>query len=191
MSVFWSTFFLIFIAEIADKSRLAGILLATTYRAPWAVFWGMTLGYILLDGLAVLLGGLLSSYIPVFWVKAGAAVLFIVLGVVSLRWGGRIEEEGKNWLSKVEKWGPFIVSFLAIGISEMGDRTQIAAATLSAETQQPWPVFGGAILALGILNGLTVWLGDKLAARLSGRAIGLAAGIIFILVGLFMLLDMS
>jgi len=61
MVLFWSTFFLIFCTEIVDKSRLAGFLLSTTYQAPVSVFFGMTLGYIVIDALAVMVGHSIPS----------------------------------------------------------------------------------------------------------------------------------
>src|SRR6185503_16501691 len=117
MSLFWSTFLIIFIAEIADKSRVVGLFLATLYRNPWPIFWGMTLGYALLDGIAVLLGATLSIHVPSRWIQIGSSIIFISLGVVSFLVGENVEEKGRNWIRKIERWGPFLVSFIAISLS--------------------------------------------------------------------------
>ena len=189
MGLFWSTFFLMLAAEIADKSRIAGFLLATTYRAPWAIFWGMTLGYALLDGIAVVVGETLSSYISPYWLKLASSLIFMGLGVMSFFIGEHVEEQGRKWLDRMKNQGPFFVSFLAIGLSEIGDRTQLAAATLSAETGRPLVIFSGTLSAMALLNLITVWIGDKLAHRVPARLIHAVSGIGFFLVGLFLLIQ--
>ncbi len=185
--VFWTAFYLILFTEIGDKSRVAGLLLSTTFRAPWAVFWGMTLGYGLLEGIAVALGGIVGEVVPRQWIQIGTGVLFILLGVVTLLWAEEAEEHATRWLGKLKKWGPFLVSFAAIGLSEIGDRTQIAVLTLSAQTEQPWSVFGGAMSAMVILNAVTVWLGDRMTKRLSMRTIHRASAVLFIMLGIVLL----
>lgn len=80
MNAFWTTFSLIFITEIADKSRIVGLLLATTYRAPWSIFFGMTLGYALLEGIAVALGGMVPAFVSQAWISKAAGIIFILIG---------------------------------------------------------------------------------------------------------------
>lgn len=187
MSIFWSTFTLIFVAEIADKSRVVGLLLATTYRAPWRVFWGMTLGYALLEGIAVAVGGALPGLIPTKWLEPGAGLLFIVLGVAALALGEEAEEHGRRWLAKVERWGPFVVSFLAIAVSEVADRTQIAATALAAKTGQPIIIYAGSMSALIVLNAVTVVIGDRVSKAIGIRIVHRLAGVCFVLFGVLML----
>ncbi len=187
-SVFGSTFVLIFLAELVDKSRLAGLVLAGTFRSRASVFWGMTAGYFLLDGIAVLAGGMMGSLIPEIWINRVAGSLFIIFGVAAWIWGDKAQAEGQKWIEKYRQWGPFWVSFLTISLTELGDRTQIAAGGLAAETRAPLSVFSGALAALIILNFLTVWLGGQLASRLPTRLIHRGAGALFVLVGFWMLI---
>lgn len=187
MNPFWSAFGLILVTEIADKSRIAGLLLATTFRAPWKIFFGMTLGYALLEGIAVAVGGAAPSFISAQWLTRGAGALFIALGIAAIAFSDEVEEHAKKWIGKVESWGPFLVSFAAIAVSEIADRTQITAAALSAQSGRPWPVYAGAMASLTLLNALTVWVGDKIAARFNSRTVHRVAGICFILFGVLIL----
>jgi Ca2+/H+ antiporter, TMEM165/GDT1 family len=182
MRVFFSAFGIVFLAELADKSRIVGLMLAATYRAPWRVFWGMTLGYVLLDGAAVAAGRFSGPYVSSSWLAFGVGLLFVAFGAAALLLPEGLEEQAKRGLGRLESWGPFAVSFIAIAASELGDRTQVASAALAAETGRPWAVFGGVIGALALLNALTVWLGPRLAARLNK-----ASAVVFIAAGLAIL----
>jgi Ca2+/H+ antiporter, TMEM165/GDT1 family len=147
----------------------------------------MTLAYAVVDGLAVWAGSYLSSFIPDPVLKTVAGLLFMIFGVASFFLSDEESGRSKDWLTKIRKWGPFWVSFLAIGISEFADRTQLSAATLSAETGRPLGVFLGVMSALVVLNGITVWIGKSVAERISQKTLKLVAGISFLAAGLYLL----
>ena len=189
MNAFWTAFFLIFFAELADKSRVVGLLLSTRFSSPVAVFFGMTLGYALLDGLGVYFGGAITRVLPRVWISAGVGILFVVTGGASLLFAEKTEAKVSTWLERVNHWGPFFVSLAAISISEMGDRTQIAAGALSAETNKPWLVFSGTLAALALLNLLTVWAGKTIAQKIPAQKIQKGAGLLFLVVGLVVLFN--
>jgi putative Ca2+/H+ antiporter (TMEM165/GDT1 family) len=72
-----------FLAELGDKTMLATITLAT--REGWLGTWlGSTLGMVAADALAIAVGRLLGRRLPEHVVRYGAAVLFVVFGVVLL-----------------------------------------------------------------------------------------------------------
>ena len=178
-----STFALIFVNELADKSRVVGLLLAGTYRSPWPVFWGMTLAYAVLEGIAVLAGGWLHGSLSPRLIYLGAGLLFIGLGGAAFMMAEEAEEGAKSWLERVKEWGPFAVSFVGTAAAEMGDRTQLAAAGLSAESGRPLVVYIGAVSALALLNLLTVAMGDWLSARLNMTLVHKGGGALFVLLG--------
>lgn len=187
MQTFWTTFALIFVNELGDKSRVVGLLLATTYRRPWPVFLGMTVGYALLQGVAIALGSSVRFVIDREWLETMTGALFLTLGATSLLFADEAEAHTKRWLARVEKWGPFAVSALATGLSEIGDRTQLAAAGISMQTGSPWAVFAGAMAALSALNALTVALGERLANLFTARSIHTAGGVLFLAFGAYLL----
>ena len=82
--VFLSTFGVIFLAEIGDKTQLAAMTMAAQSKKPWAVFIGAALALTVVSAIGVLVGGIIGDYIPLIWVKRVAALAFIVIGVLIL-----------------------------------------------------------------------------------------------------------
>jgi putative Ca2+/H+ antiporter (TMEM165/GDT1 family) len=83
---FFSTFFLIFLAELGDKTQLSVLLLAAQDRPVWGVFLGSAAALIMTSFLGVLIGGALSRYLPAIYIQKGAGVAFLVIGLLLL-WG--------------------------------------------------------------------------------------------------------
>jgi len=79
-----SSFFLVALMELGDKTQLAVIALAAEYEAPTLVFLGVMLAFTVLTGLAVTLGAALSRLVPIRYVKIGASLLFVLFGVLFL-----------------------------------------------------------------------------------------------------------
>jgi len=86
--LFASTFAAIFLAEIGDKTQLATLSLAAGGSSRWVVFAGSALALVATSAIAVLAGEALSRVVPPSWLRRGAGVLFLILGVVFLLgWG--------------------------------------------------------------------------------------------------------
>ena len=77
-----STFSLVALMELGDKTQLAVISLAAEYEAPLLVFVGVMLAFLALTGLSVLVGTALSRWIPIKYIRIGSGLLFIVFGVL-------------------------------------------------------------------------------------------------------------
>jgi len=84
LRVFLTTFGVIFLAEMGDKTQLAAMTMAADSKKPWAVFFGASLALAAVSLLGVLVGSFLGDYVPVMWVKRVAATAFIVIGVLML-----------------------------------------------------------------------------------------------------------
>ena len=84
LRVLITTFGIIFLAEMGDKTQLAAMTMAADTKKPWAVFLGASLALAAVSALGVLVGSVIGSYVPLEWVKRGAAVAFIVIGVLML-----------------------------------------------------------------------------------------------------------
>lgn len=82
--VFGTTVIAFFLAEMGDKTQVATVALAAKYAAFYAVVAGTTLGMVLANAPAVLLGEKIAKVMPVRLVHAIAAVVFAVLGVLVL-----------------------------------------------------------------------------------------------------------
>jgi putative Ca2+/H+ antiporter (TMEM165/GDT1 family) len=82
--VFLTTFGVIFLAEMGDKTQLAAMTMAAESKRPWAVFIGAALALTAVSAVGVLAGSVIGDYVPLMWVKRIAAIAFIVIGVLIL-----------------------------------------------------------------------------------------------------------
>ena len=78
-----STFGVVFLAEMGDKTQLATLALAAG-GSRWSVFLGAGLALVATSAIAVLLGGIVARYVDPVWIHRGAGVLFLVLGILYL-----------------------------------------------------------------------------------------------------------
>ena len=79
-----TSFLLIAIAELGDKTQLAIIALSAKYGSSVQVFLGAMLAFALLTALGVVFGKIISRYISARYVKIGASLIFIAFGVFFL-----------------------------------------------------------------------------------------------------------
>lgn len=82
--VFGTTLIAFFLAEMGDKTQVATVALAAQYNAVVAVVAGTTLGMMIANVPAVLLGDRIAHKMPTRIVHGIAAVIFAVLGVATL-----------------------------------------------------------------------------------------------------------
>ena len=82
--VFGVTTLAFFLAEMGDKTQIATVMLAAKFDSLWVVTAGTTLGMMLANVPAVLLGDRIMDWLPVTWVHRIAAAVFAVLGVLVL-----------------------------------------------------------------------------------------------------------
>lgn len=81
-----STFGLIFLAELGDKTQLATITMVAKTKSPWATFAGAALALCAVTLLGVIFGAALLKVVPEEVLKRISAVAFIVIGGLML-WG--------------------------------------------------------------------------------------------------------
>jgi putative Ca2+/H+ antiporter (TMEM165/GDT1 family) len=85
--VFWLVFVTFFLAELGDKTMLSTVTLAATN--PFLPVWlGSTVGMVLSDGLAIIIGKVLGAKLPERFIKIGASLIFFGFGVFSMIDGG-------------------------------------------------------------------------------------------------------
>ena len=86
--VFGTTLVAFFLAEMGDKTQIATVALAAQYHAFYSVVCGTTLGMMIANVPAVLLGERIANRVPVRVVHSIAAAIFAVLGVLTLAGAG-------------------------------------------------------------------------------------------------------
>lgn len=84
LGVFGATFVLFFLAEMGDKTQVATVALAANFQNPTAVVVGTTLGMLIANVPAVLLGNTLLQRIPIESFRWVAAALFVTIGAWTL-----------------------------------------------------------------------------------------------------------
>lgn len=169
------------LAELGDKSQLAILLLASRTKKQLLLLFGVVLGFVLVDGIAVIFGSLAGTLIPFSYVKIAAGLLFVFFGVLTLR---QKEDEKEKHISHTS---PFVAGFIMIAITEWGDKTQVAAAIFSARFD-PFPVFISVIAAETLLAIIAIYIGHILAKKIDKHMLSKIAGGVFIVLGVLSLL---
>ena len=86
--VFGTTLLAFFLAEMGDKTQVATVALAAQYQAFYSVVAGTTLGMMIANVPAVLLGDRIAERMPVRLVHCIAAAIFAILGIATLLGAG-------------------------------------------------------------------------------------------------------
>jgi Ca2+/H+ antiporter, TMEM165/GDT1 family len=188
MALILSTFGIIFVAELPDKTALASLVLATRYRAIH-VIEGAWLAFLVQTVISIAAGGLLHA-LPTKPVHVAAGIGFLVFAVLALR--RREPEELAEEAETVERRGrrqpPWLTSFLVVFAAEWGDLTQLATAALAARSGQPLAVALGAIPALWAVTILAVTLGAQASRFLTPQLLNRVSAALFLVVGVFMVI---
>lgn len=176
-----TTFSLIALAEFGDKTQLAVIALSARYDRV-KVFTGVILAFALVTALGVLVGGVIYKYIPQEIIRILAGLLFVAFGIITLRSNESCETGDEKPVGNI-----LISAFSMIAVAEMGDKTQLSAITLVAKYDSAYLVFAGALLALGLISLIGIFVGKKLCEIVPLSKIKLGAGALFILFGIMFL----
>lgn len=81
LTLLFTTFVTVFLAEMGDKTQLTTITLSSTTNKPLAVFIGSSLAFISATLLGALAGGSISNLIPAFLLKLLSGIVFLVIGI--------------------------------------------------------------------------------------------------------------
>lgn len=157
------------------RHNLAIFCLTSRTKKYLQLLLGVTLGFAIADGFAIILGDFLTTVIPMDYIKIGAGVIFILFGILTL-----LNKEESEEICDLKK--PFMSGFLMVLITEMGDKTQIAAG-LFATKFNPILVFVGVMAALIFLSAMAIFLGKIIVTKINQKVISILAGAIFIFIG--------
>ena len=175
-SIALSTFALIALAEIGDKSQFVCVALAARHRH-WPVILGAITAFLALNTLAVLFGAGVAAWVPERIMAGLVSLLFAAFGVHALY--KQVDDESEDAV-EMSDHGIFITALLLIFVAEFGDKTQIAVAGL-AGSFDPLPVWSGATAALVMVSILGVWAGRTVLQRLPLLWLHRISGAIFLL----------
>ncbi|WP_367323489.1 TMEM165/GDT1 family protein [Streptomyces sp. HUAS ZL42] len=177
-------FGVVFLAELPDKTALAGLVLGTRYRASY-VFAGIAAAFALHVALAVAAGSVLTL-LPQQIVHALTGALFLGGAAMLLLKKGEDEEEVRRPENQ-SFWKVAGAGFMLILVAEFGDLTQIMTANLAARYDDPLSVGLGAVLALWTVAGLGIVGGKALMKRVPLRLVTQVAAALMLGLGVWSL----
>jgi putative Ca2+/H+ antiporter (TMEM165/GDT1 family) len=170
-----SSFALVALSEMGDKTQLLAFSLAAKYRRPWVVLAGILAATVLNHALASTAGTWIAAQVPPRVMAAILGATFIAFGLWTLR-PDTLDGEGRP-----DRFGPFLTTTVLFFLAEMGDKTQLATVALAARYQAIALVTFGTTLGMLASDGLAVFLGERLAQRVELRFVRwVAAGAFFV-----------
>ncbi|SDA85704.1 MULTISPECIES: TMEM165/GDT1 family protein [unclassified Janthinobacterium] len=171
------------LAEIGDKTQLLAFLLAAKFRRPLPIVLAIFVATIANHAFAAAIGAWITSML-------GPDVLRWVLGVSFLAMAAwtlipdKLDEDD----TKLAKYGVFLTTLIAFFMAEMGDKTQVATVALAARYHDIVSVVLGTTFGMMLANVPAVYLGDKIANRVSLRLVHGIAALVFAILGVATLL---
>ena len=172
---------------MGDKTQLLAIVLAAAFRKPLPIIAGILVATLANHAAAGALGG---------WVAAllGPTALRWVIGLSFLAMAGwmlvpdKIDEDAGT---DTRRFGVFGTTVVAFFLAEMGDKTQIATVALAARYTDVVAVVLGTTFGMMLANVPAVFLGDRIAQKVSMRLVHAIAAAIFAVLGVLTLLDVG
>jgi len=182
-------FGVIFAAELGDKSQLMALTFATRYR-PWPIIAAITASTAAVHLASVVLGAAVGAALPTTAVAVVAGLAFIGFGIWTFR-GDALDEDEEEKAARTGR-SVFVTVAVAFLLAELGDKTMLATITLAARDEGFGEIAGtwlGSTVGMVAADALAIALGYHLGRRLPERAVALGAGALFVLIGLWLLLD--
>jgi putative Ca2+/H+ antiporter (TMEM165/GDT1 family) len=177
MEPIFSSFLLVAVSEMGDKTQLLAFSLGSRYRRPWVVMAGILTATVLNHALASGVGAWFGSRVPARVLALALAVTFIAFGFWTLK-PDELDDKAAPG-----RFGPFLTTTCLFFLAEMADKTQLATVALAAHYRSLVRVTLGTTLGMLLADGLAVFLGDRLASRVQQRWIRFAAAGLFFLFG--------
>jgi putative Ca2+/H+ antiporter (TMEM165/GDT1 family) len=177
MTVLWSSFLVVALAEMGDKTQLIALTLASWYQRPWTVMAGILIATLLNHALASAVGALAASVLPISLLGWMLGVGFVAFGVWTLI-PDRAEEPRRR-----HSWGPLLTTTVVFFLAEMGDKTQLATVALGARYDSMVAVTAGTTLGMLAADGLAVFAGARLGRRIPMQPVRWIAAALFFAFG--------
>ena len=179
MSVLAISITTVALAEIGDKTQLLSLLLASRYRKPIPIIAAIFLATIANHALAAWLGVVVADYLSPQVLKWVVVVSFVAMaGWVLIP--DKLDEE-----ESISNKGPFVASFIAFFIAEIGDKTQIATSILGAQYADALMlVVLGTTIGMLLANVPVVLIGKLSADKLPLDWIRRVTAILFVLLAI-------
>lgn len=171
------------LAEIGDKTQLLAFVLAAKFRRPLPIIAAIFIATIANHAFAAAIGtwitGLLGPDI-LRWVLGASFLAMAVWTLVP----DKLDDED----TRLAGYGVFMTTLIAFFVAEMGDKTQVATVALAARYDALIAVVCGTTLGMMLANVPAVYLGDRIANRVSLKLVHGIAAAVFAVLGVATLL---
>ena len=173
---------LVLLMELGDKTMLTTMCLSAQYRRPGLVLLATMIALATSSIIAIIVGYILSTTLPIEIITYVSGILFIGLGFYTL---ARANSEVPD---TCDNPGTLFGMFSLVLLSELGDKSQITILALA--TQSPFfiMVFIGSLIGFLVVNSIGAIAGDRVAARIPLKTVKIVVGIVFILFGVFIVM---
>ena len=175
------------LGEMGDKTQLLAIVLATMFRRPWPIVAGILVATLINHSAAGALGGWVAHALGPDVLRWTIGLSFLAMAAWMLI-PDRIDEETATGR---QRFGVFGTTLIAFFLAEMGDKTQIATVALAARYADIVPVVLGTTAGMMLADVPAVFLGDRIARKVSMRLVHGAAAAIFAVLGVLTLLNLG
>ena len=199
-----TVFSLLFLGELGDKTQLIVFNISLEHEKKYKVGVGATLGFALIVTLGVVLGTVITQFIPLTLISLISGIVFVLIGVIDARNikplyieykkkddlsenNNGLEEELDSKFSKIRN-NPYLAGFGFISLMELGDKTQILTITLASTYNLPVEVWIGSFLALISLAWIGVFAGALIARKVPKFHLKVISVAIFIIIGLVVII---
>lgn len=185
----------VFPAELPDKTMIATVVLVTRYRRPGWVWLGAALAFTVHVTVAVAAGSLLGL-LPEAAVQLVVAGLFLT-GAVLLFRAARAAADEDEAVDAVDAAASATVRATVVGsfglvvLAEWGDLTQLATASLAADSTSALATGIGAWLALVAVAGIAATFGRQLVARVPLHKVNYVGATVFAALALWTLIELA
>jgi Ca2+/H+ antiporter, TMEM165/GDT1 family len=183
--------FALFLAELTDKDAFLLITVSTKIKV-WVAFLAGATAFATTTALFVVVGSVLVTVVPVYWIRLAGGVAMIGYGLWEARGLVGIGEVEKQE-TKVERTGSPLRAFIVlvgalIFLDVAGDATEILTIVLVARYENPFLVFSGAIIGLFSAAALETALGSRLGRILTPSRLRYVSIVVFLLLGISIIL---
>lgn len=178
MDAIFNSFLLVAATEMGDKTQLLAFVLATRFKKPWTIFFGIFFATVLNHFLAASVGNLVAHAIDPTYMKWGLGLTFIGFA------GWILIPDKDDSERKAGRYGAFVTTVITFFLAEMGDKTQLSTVALAAKYQNIVLVTLGTTLGMMFSDGIAVFFGEKIAKRVSMKWVRYFSASLFVIFGI-------
>jgi putative Ca2+/H+ antiporter (TMEM165/GDT1 family) len=171
------------LAEIGDKTQLLAFVLAAKFRRPLPIIAAIFIATIANHAFAAAIGTWITSLLGPDTLRWVLGVSFLAMAAWTL-----VPDKLDDDDTRLARYGVFMTTLIAFFVAEMGDKTQVATVALAARYDSLVAVVCGTTLGMMLANVPAVYLGDKIANRVSLKLVHGIAAVVFALLGVATLL---